>query len=185
MILPIYLYGMPVLRKKAEDITPDYPELDKLIKNMYDTLKSSEGVGLAAPQVGVSVRVLVLDLDPLSDVYPDYKGLLKTMFNATIEEYEGPNVTREEGCLSFPGIHESVTRKEKIRVSYDDENFVRRTEWFEGYIARVIQHEYDHLEGKMFIDYVSPIRKQLIKSKLNAIIKGKVSCDYKVKSLKL
>ncbi|MEG1999601.1 MAG: peptide deformylase, partial [Bacteroidales bacterium] len=184
MILPIYLYGMSVLRKKAEDITPAYPQLDKLIKEMYDTLKSSEGVGLAAPQIGLSIRLLVLDLDPLSDIYPDYKGVLKTMLNVVIQESTGPNVTREEGCLSFPGIHESVTRKEKIMVSYVDENFVHHSEWFEGYIARIIQHECDHLDGKMFIDYASPIRKQLIKSKLNAILKGKISCDYKVKSLK-
>lgn len=184
MILPIYLYGTPVLRKQAEDITKDYPELPKLIKDMYETLERSEGIGLAAPQIGLAIRLLILDLNPLSDIYPQYKGVLKTMINARIEEMEGSPVSREEGCLSLPGIHESVTRKEKIKVTYLDEDFEQHTEWFEGYMARVIQHEYDHLEGKLFIDHLSPIRKQLIKSKLNAILKGKVSCDYKTKGVK-
>ncbi|MBO8437746.1 MAG: peptide deformylase [Bacteroidetes bacterium] len=184
MILPIYLYGTSVLRKQAEDITKEYPELPKLIKDMYETLERSEGIGLAAPQVGLPIRLLILDLNPLSDIYPQYKGVLKTMINAHIEETDGSPVSREEGCLSLPGIHESVTRKEKIKVTYLDENFEQHTEWFEGYMARVIQHEYDHLEGRLFIDHLSPIRKQLIKSKLNAILKGKVSCDYKVKGIK-
>ena len=151
---------------------------------MYETLERSEGIGLAAPQVGLPIRLLILDLNPLSDIYPQYKGVLKTMINAHIEETDGSPVSREEGCLSLPGIHESVTRKEKIKVTYLDENFEQHTEWFEGYMARVIQHEYDHLEGRLFIDHLSPIRKQLIKSKLNAILKGKVSCDYKVKGIK-
>ena len=184
MILPIYLYGTSVLRKQAEDITKEYPELPKLIKDMYETLERSEGIGLAAPQVGLPIRLLILDLNPLSDIYPQYRGVLKTMINAHIEETDGSPVSREEGCLSLPGIHESVTRKEKIKVTYLDENFEQHTEWFEGYMARVIQHEYDHLEGRLFIDHLSPIRKQLIKSKLNAILKGKVSCDYKVKGIK-
>lgn len=184
MILPIYLYGTSVLRKQAEDITKEYPELPKLIKDMYETLERSEGIGLAAPQVGLPIRLLILDLNPLSDIYPQYKGVLKTMINAHIEETDGSPVSREEGCLSLPGIHESVTRKEKIKVTYLDENFEQHTEWFEGYMARVIQHEYDHLEGRLFIDHLSPIRKQLIKSKLNAILKGKISCDYKVKGIK-
>ena len=184
MILPIYLYGTSVLRKQAEDITKEYPELPKLIKDMYETLERSEGIGLAAPQVGLPIRLLILDLNPLSDIYPQYKGVLKTMINAHIEETDGSPVSREEGCLSLPGIHESVTRKEKIKVTYLDENFEQHTDWFEGYMARVIQHEYDHLEGRLFIDHLSPIRKQLIKSKLNAILKGKVSCDYKVKGIK-
>lgn len=184
MILPIYLYGTSVLRKQAEDITKEYPELPKLIKDMYETLERSEGIGLAAPQVGLPIRLLILDLNPLSDIYPQYKGVLKTMINAHIEETDGSPVSREEGCLSLPCIHESVTRKEKIKVTYLDENFEQHTEWFEGYMARVIQHEYDHLEGRLFIDHLSPIRKQLIKSKLNAILKGKVSCDYKVKGIK-
>lgn len=184
MILPIYLYGTPVLRKQAQEITKDYPDLAALIKNMYETLKRSEGIGLAAPQIGLSIRLLILDLNPLSDIYPQYAGVLKTMINARIEETDGASISREEGCLSLPGIHEPVTRREKIRITYQDENFDSHTEWFEGYMARVIQHEYDHLEGKLFIDHLSPIRKQLIKSKLNSILKGKVSCDYKVKGVK-
>lgn len=184
MILPIYLYGTPVLRKQAQEITKDYPDLAALIKNMYETLKRSEGIGLAAPQIGLSIRLLILDLNPLSDIYPQYAGVLKTMINARIEETDGAAISREEGCLSLPGIHEPVTRREKIRITYQDENFESHTEWFEGYMARVIQHEYDHLEGKLFIDHLSPIRKQLIKSKLNSILKGKVSCDYKVKGVK-
>ena len=167
MILPIYLYGMPVLRKQTEDVTPDYPELDKLIANMYETLTQSEGIGLAAPQVGLPLNLLIIDLDPIAETYPEYKGL-----------------TRPEGCLSLPGISESVTRKEKIKVSYVDEKFEPHTEWFEGYIARVIQHEQDHLQGKLFIDHTSPIRKQLIKGKLNNIVKGKVYCDYRTRGAK-
>ena len=130
MILPIYLYGTSVLRKQAEDITKEYPELPKLIKDMYETLERSEGIGLAAPQVGLPIRLLILDLNPLSDIYPQYKGVLKTMINAHIEETDGSPVSREEGCLSLPGIHESVTRKEKIKVTYLDENFEQHTEWF-------------------------------------------------------
>lgn len=183
MILPIYLYGMPVLRKVAVDIDKDYPELDKFIADMYDTLTRSEGIGLAAPQVGRDIRVLILDLDLISETYPEYKGLKKTMINLHIEELEGEDVTREEGCLSLPSIHERVTRKEKIKVTYMDENFNEHTEWYEGFIARVIQHEGDHLEGKMFIDHISPIRKQLIKGKLTNIIKGKAYCDYRTKGV--
>lgn len=181
MILPIYLYGMPVLRKETEDVTPDYPELDKLIANMYETLTQSEGIGLAAPQIGLALNLLIIDLDPIADTFPEYKGIKKTMMNVKIEELEGENITRPEGCLSLPGISESVTRKEKIKVSYVDEKFEPHTEWFEGYIARVIQHEQDHLAGKLFIDHTSPIRKQLMKGKLANITKGKVYCDYKTR----
>ena len=144
----------------------------------------SDGIGLAAPQIGLDIRLLVIDLDVLSDTYPEYKDYRIAMINARILEREGETVRREEGCLSLPGIHESVPRQEKIKITFLDENFNERTEVFEGYVARVIQHEYDHLEGKMFIDHISPIRKQLIKSKLNAIIKGKARCDYRVKTVK-
>ena len=184
MILPIYLYGTSVLRKQSEDITKENPELHKLIKDMYETLERSEGIGLAAPQVGLPIRLLILDLNPLSDIYPQYKGVLKTMINAHIEETDGSPVSIEEGCLSLPGILESVSHKEQIKFTYLVENFEQHSERFEVYIARVIQHEYDHLECRLFIDHLSPIRKQLIKSKLNAILKGKVSCDYKVKGIK-
>lgn len=184
MILPVYLYGQPVLRKISRDITPDYPDLSELIKNMFETMYQSDGIGLAAPQIGLDIRLLVIDLDVLSDTYPEYKDYRIAMINARILEREGETVRREEGCLSLPGIHESVPRQEKIKITFLDENFNERTEVFEGYVARVIQHEYDHLEGKMFIDHISPIRKQLIKSKLNAIIKGKARCDYRVKTVK-
>lgn len=183
MILPIYLYGQPVLRKIATDITPDYPGLKKLIEDMFETMDSAEGVGLAAPQIGLDIRVLVINLDPLSDTWPEYKNYRKTMINAHIIATEGDTVSREEGCLSLPGIHESVVRQEKLSIRYCDENFVEHTEVFEGYVARVIQHEYDHLDGKLFIDHLSPIRKQLIKSKLNNIIRGKAHCDYRVKTV--
>ena len=169
MLLPIYLYGQPVLRKVATDITADYPDLKKLIEDMFETMDKSDGVGLAAPQIGLDIRVLVINLDALSETFPEYKDYRKAMINAHIEEVSGDKITREEGCLSLPGIHEPVTRQEKV---------------FEGYVARVIQHEYDHLEGKMFIDHLSPIRKQLIKSKLNSILKGKVNCGYRVKAVK-
>ena len=184
MILPIYLYGQPVLRKVAEDIQADYLGLPDLIKNMYETMHESDGVGLAAPQIGLGIRLLVIDLDVLSETYPEYKDYKLTMINARILETEGENISREEGCLSLPVIHEPVTRQETVKVYYRDADFVEHTEVFSGYIARVIQHEYDHLEGKMFIDHLSPIRKQLIKSKLNNILKGKIRCDYRVKTIK-
>lgn len=183
MLLPVYLYGQPVLRKMSQDIDSDYPKLKELIKNMYETMYNADGIGLAAPQIGLDIRVLVIDLDVMSDAYPEYKGYKKTMINAHIVEVAGEEASSEEGCLSLPGIHESVTRKGKITVSFVDENFEECTEVFEGYVARVVQHEYDHLDGKLFIDHISPIRKQLIKSKLNNIIKGKVHCDYRVKAV--
>ena len=185
MILPIYLYGQPILRKEAHDIEADYPDLKKLIADMHETMDASDGIGLAAPQIGLDIRVLVFNLDPLSDTWPEYKNYRKTMINAHILELEGSTVSREEGCLSLPNIHESVSRQEKLKITYRDEHFVEHTDVFEGYAARVIQHEYDHLEGKMFIDHISPIRKQLIKSKLNAILRGKVRCDYRTKSVNM
>lgn len=183
MILPIYLYGQPVLRKVATDITPDYPGLKKLVDDMFETMDNADGVGLAAPQIGLDIRVLVINLDPLSDTWPEYKNYRKAMINAHIIATEGETISREEGCLSLPGIHEPVVRQEKLSIRYCDENFVEHTEVFEGYVARVIQHEYDHLDGKLFIDYLSPIRKQLIKSKLNNIIRGKAYCDYRTKAV--
>ena len=181
MILPVYLYGQPVLRNIAEDITPDYPGLKDLLANMFETMRNADGVGLAAPQVGLPIRVLVIDLSSLADEDPVFKGLKKIIINAHIINIEGEEKIVEEGCLSLPGIHEKVPRKDKIRIQYVDENFVPHDEEYEGYLARVIQHEYDHLEGKLFIDHISGIRKQLIKSKLNDLIKGNVQCSYKVK----
>ena len=184
MILPIYVYGQPVLRKVAEDITPDFPNLKELIANMHETMDRSDGVGLAAPQIGLPIRVVVVNLDVLSDDMPEYKDFRRVYINAHILEDLGETVSMEEGCLSLPGIHESVRRTNKIHVRYMDENFVEHDEIVEGYLARVMQHEFDHLEGQMFIDHLSPLRKQMIKGKLNAMLKGKVQCSYKVKTVK-
>lgn len=184
MILPIYVYGQPVLRKVAEDITPDYPNLKELVQNMFETMRNADGVGLAAPQIGLPIRVVTIDLDVLSDEFPEYKDFHKAYINAHILEVSGEEVSMEEGCLSLPGIHESVKRGNKIHVKYLDENLVEHDEIVEGYLARVMQHEFDHLDGKMFIDHVSPLRKQMIKGKLNAMLKGKAHCSYKVKTVK-
>ena len=184
MILPIYTYGQPVLRKVAEDITPDYPELKELIANMFETMDNADGVGLAAPQIGLPIRVVVINLDVLSDDLPEYKGFRKAYINAHILEVSGEEESMEEGCLSLPGIHETVKRGNKIHVHYLDENLEAHDEVVEGYLARVMQHEFDHLEGKMFIDHISPLRKQMIKGKLNALLKGKAHCTYRVKTVK-
>lgn len=185
MILPIYTYGQPVLRKVAQDITSDYPELDTLIKNMWETLADSEGIGLAAPQIGLDIRVVLIDLDPLKEDLPEYTGFKKVYINAHIEEYDDSETdSSEEGCLSLPAIHEKVVRPKRIRVKYLDEQFNEHDEWVEGYLARVMQHEFDHLEGQMFIDRLSPLRKQLIKSKLRALLQGRFRTGYKVKPLR-
>ena len=184
MILPIYVYGQPVLRKVAEDITPDYPNLKELIGNMFETMDNAEGVGLAAPQIGLPIRVVTVNLDVLSEDLPEYKGSRKAYINAHILDVAGEEVSMEEGCLSLPGIHESVKRGDKIHVKYLDENLEEHDEIVEGYLARVMQHEFDHLDGKMFIDHLSPLRKQMIKGKLNALLKGKAHCTYKVKTLR-
>ena len=184
MILPVYVYGQPVLRKVAEDITPDYPELKQLIQNMFETMDRADGVGLAAPQIGLSIRVVVIDLTALADDYPEFKEFRKAFINPHILDADGEVVSMEEGCLSIPGVHESVKRFDRIHVKYMDENFVEHDEVVEGYLARVMQHEFDHLEGKMFIDHISPLRKQMIKSKLNAMLKGNARCHYKVKTIK-
>lgn len=184
MILPIYVYGQPVLRKVAEDISADYPNLKELIVNMFETMDRADGVGLAAPQIGLPIRVVVIDLDVLSEDKPEYAGFRKAYINAHILETEGEVETMEEGCLSLPGIHETVSRKNKIRVKYMDENFVEHDEYVEGYLARVMQHEFEHLEGGLFIDNISQMRKQMIKGKLNTLLKGKARCSYKTKPLK-
>lgn len=186
MILPIYTYGQPVLRKVAQDIDKDYPELDVLINDMWETLASSEGIGLAAPQIGKDIRLVVIDLDVLKDDLPEYDGFRKVFINAHIVEYDEENTsTSEEGCLSLPSIHEKVVRPTRIHVKYQDEEFKEHDEWVEGYLARVMQHEFDHLEGKMFIDHLSALRKQLIKSKLRALLQGRFRCGYKVKTPKV
>ncbi len=185
MILPIYIYGQPVLRKVAEPIDKDYPGLDELIQNMKDTMYDSDGIGIAAPQVGVSARVVYIDVDALSDKFPELKDKRLVLINPEITVDEtSPTETREEGCLSVPGIHENVTRHTKIHIHYFDENWQEHDEDIDTYLARVIQHECDHLEGHVFIDHISAIRKQMIRSKLNNMLKGKVDCDYRVKVYK-
>lgn len=181
MILPIYLYGQPVLRKVAEEITPDYPELKSLIESMFDTMHQAEGIGLAAPQVGLAIRLVVVDLDVLSEDFPEFKDFRRVYINAHIIETSDETDTMEEGCLSLPGIHEKVTRSSRIHVQYLDENFVEHDEWVEGYLARVMQHEFDHLEGKVFSDRISMLRRQMNKTKLGNLAKGKVACGYKTK----
>ncbi len=185
MVLPIYIYGHPVLRKVAEDIPADYPQLDEFLQDMWDTLAESEGIGLAAPQVGRSVRVVVIDLDPLSDDMPEYKDFRRAYINAHIVEYDDSETSSsEEGCLSLPAIHEKVVRPTRIRVQWLDEQLQLHDEWIEGYLARVMQHEFDHLDGKVFTDRISPLRKQLIKSKLKALLQGRYRCGYKTKAAK-
>ena len=182
MVLPIYIYGQPVLRKVSEDIPADYAGLEELLRDMWDTLAGSEGIGLAAPQVGKAIRVVVIDLDVISDDMPEYKGFRRAYINPHIVEYDDTETdTSEEGCLSLPAIHEKVVRPTRIRVQWLDEQMQPHDEWVEGYLARVMQHEFDHLEGKMFVDRVSPLRKQLIKSKLKALLQGRFRCGYKTK----
>ena len=182
MIYPIYLYGHPVLRKKCEDVKEDHPELKKLVADMFETMYNSEGVGLAAPQIGKSIRLIVIDGDVLADKFPECKDLKLTLINPRLEVIEDKNpVTREEGCLSLPGLSENVKRFEHVKLEWLDEDFQPHSQEFKGFASRIIQHEFDHLEGEVYTDHVTPIRKQLIKSKLNNISKGKVNCDYKVK----
>ena len=184
MILPIYTYGQPVLRKEAEDIAPDYPELKELVQNMFETNERADGVGLAAPQIGLPIRVVIVDLRPLADDMPGYADFKRAYINGYIVEEEGETILMDEGCLSLPGIHEKVPRAEKVRIQYVDEDFVEHDEWVEGFLARVIQHEFDHLDGKVFTDRISPLRRQMNKAKFNALLSGKVRCDYKVKVAK-
>ncbi|MBQ9672628.1 MAG: peptide deformylase [Prevotella sp.] len=185
MILPIYIYGQPVLRKVAEDIPTDYPDLKQFIADMYETLDQSEGIGLAAPQVGKAIRVVVIDLDVLSEDMPEYKGFRHAFINPHIVEYDETTTdSSEEGCLSLPAIHEKVTRPTRIHVQWLDEELQPHDEWIEGYLARVMQHEFDHLDGKMFIDRVSALRRQLISSKLRALTQGRYRCGYKTKPVR-
>lgn len=186
MILPIYIFGQPVLRKMATDIDPEnYPDLKVFIENMFETMYHAEGVGIAAPQVGRDDRIFVVDLSPLeSDEHPEYKDFKKVFINAHIIERDGEIDSMEEGCLSIPGVHEKVPREDKIRIAYLDEELQPREEEYTGYAARVIQHEHDHLDGILFVDKVSPLRKRMIKSKLTNLEKGKVACDYKIRTLR-
>ena len=184
MILPIYLYGQPVLRQETEDIDPGYPELGKLIENMYETMYHSEGVGLAAPQIGLPISLIVIDGTVLADRFPECEGLKMTLINPDLEVIEDASpVSREEGCLSLPGLSEPVKRYEHVRLNWLDENFEEHEEEFSGFAARIIQHEFDHLLGTVYTDRVSPIRKQMIRTKLANIAKGKVRCEYRTKAL--
>lgn len=184
MILPIYTYGQPVLRENTESVTKDYPDLEQLIADMFDTMYNADGVGLAAPQIGRSIRLLVIDADPLADDFAECKGFKRVMINPEIIEKSDETIILNEGCLSFPGIHEKVARSVQIRIRYMDGKFEEREETVDGFAARVVQHECEHLDGHMFIDNISPIRKQLNKGKLNNIIKGAASCSYRIKPVR-
>ena len=180
MILPIVAYGHPTLRKVAVDIEPDHPGLKELIDNMFETMYSSEGVGLAAPQVNQSVRLFIIDASHYADEQPELEGLKKVFINAHIIEEEGEEWVFNEGCLSIPDVREDVSRKPKIRMQYVDENFEPHDEVFEGIAARIIQHEYDHLEGILFVDKINSLRKILLKRKLNDISTGNIDVSYKM-----
>lgn len=188
MILPIIAYGDPVLRKEGIAITSEYPHLKTLIANMYETMYDAFGVGLAAPQVGLAIRLFVIDTTPFSeddDLTEDERtalqGFKRTFINARILEESGDEWAFNEGCLSIPEIREDVFRRPKIRIQYQDEEFKTHVEEFEGLIARVIQHEYDHIEGVLFTDKLSSLKKRLIKGRLNNISKGNISVDYKMR----
>ena len=179
MILPILAYGHPSLKKVAKEIEPDHPDLEILIADMFETMYFSDGVGLAAPQVNHSIRLFVIDTSPYTEKFPEAKNFKKVFVNARIYKEEGEEWIFNEGCLSFPGVREDILRKPLIYMHFQDENFHSHEEQFEGIIARVIQHEYDHLDGILFTDRVNPLRKRLLKSKLLAISKGKFEADYK------
>jgi len=188
MILPIVAYGAPILRKKAVDIQADYPQLDKLIADMWETMYASSGVGLAAPQINKDIRLFVVDSTTIFENleeeekgrFPDEPGFKKAFINARIKEFAGNDWSYNEGCLSIPRIREDVIRPQGVTIEYLDENFEPHTETFTGITSRVIQHEYDHIEGKLFIDYMKPLRKKLLLGKLNDISRGKIKTDYKM-----
>ena len=188
MILPIVAYGSPILRKVAVDITPEYPDLQKLLEDMWETLYNSNGVGLAAPQINKSIRLFLVDSTQIfendedgdTDDYPDAPGFKAVFINAHIVEMGEKEWSYNEGCLSIPKVREDITRKDTVTLRYQDENFIEHTTTFIGVTARIILHEYDHLEGKLFIDYVRPLKKVLMKRKLEDISKGKVRVDYRM-----
>ena len=188
MTLPIVAYGAPVLRKVCSDITPDYPDLDNFIEDMWETMYTSNGVGLAAPQVNRDIRLFVVDSSQVfknqdeedKGKYADEPGIKQVFINAHIKQLDGNDWTYNEGCLSIPKIREDVIRPEEVMMEYVDENFQPKTEKFVGLTARIVQHEYDHIEGKLFIDYLKPLRKKMLRGKLNDISKGKLKMDYKM-----
>lgn len=188
MVLPIVAYGDAILRKKCEEISAEYPELNTLIANMFDTMYNSNGVGLAAPQIGRAIRLFIVDGSPYSDdedlskEEQEYlKKFKKVFINPTILEESGKEWVFNEGCLSIPGVNEDVTRLDTVLLKYQDENFVTHTETFTGFAARVIQHEYDHIEGILFTDKISSFKKRIIQSKLTNISKGKINVRYRMK----
>ena len=188
MILPIVAYGDPVLRMMGKDIDPDYPGLSKLIEDMWETMYASNGVGLAAPQINRPIRLFVVDsLQVIQGMdadekkeYPDDKGIKQVFINAHIRSLNGEDWPYNEGCLSIPKIREDVMRPEEVEIEYVDENFVSHVETFNGVTARVILHEYDHIEGKLFIDHLKPLKRKLLKGKLDDISKGKIRVDYRM-----
>ena len=192
MVLPIVAYGHPVLRKLAQDIDGDFPQLDKLIADMWETMYASNGVGLAAPQVNKDIRLFVVDSQQIfnnlepdeKNKFPDEPGIKQVFINAHIEEIDGEKWSYNEGCLSIPKIREDIVRKEEINITFQDENFVSHTKTFNGITARVILHEYDHIDGKLFIDYLKPLKKNLLKRKLDNISRGKIEVDYRMSFVK-
>lgn len=188
MILPIVAYGDPVLKRKAKDISKDYPKLDALIENMWETMYNAHGVGLAAPQVGLSIRLFVIDASPFAEdddlienEETDLKDFKRVFINPTIVEEEGDEWDFNEGCLSIPDVREDVFRQPNIKIEYYDQNFEKQIEELSGLAARVVQHEYDHIEGVLFTDKLSSLKRKLIKGKLNNITKGKVKVDYRMR----
>ncbi len=181
MIFPIVAYPHPVLKKVAEEIDPDDPGLEEFLVNMWETMYEADGVGLAAPQVNRSIRLFVIDTSALAGHhFPEAAGFKKTFINAEIYKEEGEDHLHNEGCLSFPGLHEEIQRKSVIRIRYLDENFNEHDETYDGIIARVIQHEFDHIEGITMAERISPLRKMLLKRKLNDIASGNVDVHYKM-----
>lgn len=181
MKLPIYIYGHPVLREKAIEVNPQEIGLKPLIDNMFETMYDAEGVGLAAPQIGQSLRLVVIDADVLGEDFPECKGRKLALVNPRLEVLDGEAVTRSEGCLSLPGLSENVSRVEHIRLTWLDENLNEHTEEMSGFMARIVQHELDHLEGTVYMDHVSATRRMLLRGKLRSMIEGKVRCDYRTK----
>jgi peptide deformylase len=182
MVLPVYVYGMSVLRRIAPEISEDYEGLDQLIEDMFETMRASDGIGLAAPQIGKSLRIFVVDTSPIAEDKgePELKDFKKVFINPYILEEKGDPWSFEEGCLSLPNIREEVSRPPKVRIEYYDKNWNLIEEEYDGIRARVIQHEYDHLDGKLFTDKISPIRRKLLTPRLKAISKGKVDADFKI-----
>lgn len=182
MILPVYLYGNPVLRRKSDDVTRDYPGLKQLISDMFETMYNADGVGLAAPQIGKNLNIIVIDAAAMADDDDiELKTFKRVFINPKITFNSEDTISTEEGCLSIPHIHEKVERYTDLTIEYFNENFDKVEEHLTDKRAKIIQHEYDHLDGIMFIDKISPIRKRLIKSKLNSISKGKVATSYRTK----